>query len=118
MEIKRTILGAKIGTLEGEITIKLTDEEVESIYRERRLYYNIEDILSKLDEMLTEYEDRPDEYQTDFGITVGELRAKLEDDEWLKKTAEQFDKALDRNDGFMEYFWETAKSVIERRLED
>lgn len=105
------------------VEIELTEAELEQAYRERRRYYNIEDIKCKLEEILTEYEDYPDEYTTNISgiyasVTVGDIRAKLNDDEWLKVTAEQFDKALENNDGFMESFWLTAEYVIKDRLEE
>lgn len=121
MELKRKIAEGTVCT-QWQV-IKLTDEEIEQAYRERRLYYNIEDIKSKLEEILTEYEDYPDDYPTTIGgiytrVTVGDIRAKLNDTEWLRKTAERFDDALSDNDSFMDSFWKTAQEVIEEELEE
>lgn len=121
MELKRKIAEGTVCT-QWQV-IKLTDEEIEQVYRDRRLYYNIEDIKSKLEEILTEYEDYPDDYPTTIGgiytrVTVGDIRAKLNDTEWLRKTAERFDDALSDNDSFMDSFWKTAQEVIEEELEE
>lgn len=121
MELKRKIAEGTVCT-QWQV-IKLTDEEIEQVYRERRLYYNIEDIKSKLEEILTEHEDYPDDYLTTIGgiytrVTVGDIRAKLNDTEWLRKTAERFDDALSDNDSFMDSFWKTAQEVIEEELEE
>ena len=114
MEIKRKISDGSVKfptdpMKQTEFTITLTDEEIEQAYRERRLYYNIEDIKSKVENMIEEYEGEPEEEK---------LKAKLNDAEWLRDTAEWFDKALDNNDGFMESFWLTAEKVIKEGLED
>lgn len=116
MKIKREINGQ-------EVEITLTDAEIYAAYHEQKRNYSIEDIQTKLEEMLTKYEDYPDEYQTDIGgryrtITVGSLKKALNDAEWLNNTAECFEKALDKNDCFMDSFWGTAKYVIEDELED
>ena len=129
MEIKRNLRDPKqVKFIEDtiqktEIAIKLTDEEIEQAYRERQLYYNIEDIKSRLEDILTEYEDDPDDYPTTIGgiytrVTVGDIRAKLNDTEWLRKTAERFDDALSDNGSFMDSFWMTAQRVIEEELEE
>ncbi len=129
MEIKRNLRDPRqVKFIEDTIkatTIKitLTDEEIEEAYRERQLYYNIEDIKSRLEDILTEYEDNPDDYPTTIGgiytrVTVGNIRAKLNDTEWLRKTAERFDDALSDNGSFMDSFWMTAQRVIEEELEE
>jgi len=105
------------------IKITLTDEEIEQAYREQCLHYHIEDIKSRLEDILTEYEDYPDDHQTTIGgiytrVTVGDIRAKLNDTEWLRKTAERFDDALSDNGSFMDSFWMTAQRVIEEELEE
>ena len=38
------------------IEIELTEAELEEAYRERRRYYNMEDIKSKIENMIEEYE--------------------------------------------------------------
>ena len=107
MELKRKIAEGTVCT-QWQV-IKLTDEEIEQVYRERRLYYNIEDIKSKVESMIEEYEGEPEEEK---------LKAKLNDAEWLRDTAEWFDNALENNDGFMESFWMTAEEVIKEGLEE
>ena len=91
------------------IEFELTDLEIEDAYRERRRYYNMEDIRSKIENMIEEYEGEPEEEK---------LKAILEDEEKIRDLAEAFDNALDNNDGFMELFWMTAENVILDELED
>ena len=50
MEIKRSILGEKIGTISGEITIRLTDAEVEQIYKEHRIQIFMDEMKYALEE--------------------------------------------------------------------
>lgn len=91
------------------IEIELTEQEIEDAYRERRRYYNMEDIRSKLENMIEEYEGEPEEPI---------LKKFLEDDEAIRALAEDFDNALDENESFMESFWMTAEKVIEDAIED
>jgi len=91
------------------IEFELTDREIEDAYRERRRYYNMEDIKSKIENMIEEYEGEPEEEK---------LKAILEDEEKIRDLAETFDNALDNNDGFMESFWMTAENVILDELEE
>ena len=91
------------------IEFELTDREIEDAYRERRRYYNMEDIRSKLENMIEEYEGEPEEPT---------LRKFLEDEETIRDLAEDFDNALDENDSFMESFWMTAEAVIKDAIED
>lgn len=129
MEIKRNLRDPRQVTFtedtiqKTEIKIKLTDEEIEQAYREQCLNYHIDDIKSRLEDILTEYEDDPDDYPTTIGgiytrVTVGDIRAKLNDTEWLRKTAERFDDALSDNGSFMDSFWNMAQRVIEEELEE
>lgn len=102
-----------------EIKIKLTDAEIEQAYRERRLYYNMEDIRSRLEQNIDE--DDPDNKEVWIGsylkTTAGKIRELLADEEWIRKRAEKFDDALSNNDGFMESFWMTADQAIEDMIE-
>ena len=107
MELKRKIAEGTQCT-QWQV-IKLTDEEIEQVYRARRLYYNMEDIRSKIENMIEEYEGEPEEEK---------LKAILDDDEKIRDLAEAFDNALDNNDSFMESFWMTAEQVIKDELED
>lgn len=91
------------------IEFELTDREIEDAYRERRRYYNIEDIKSKIENMIEEYEGEPEEEK---------LKAILEDEEKIRDLADAFDNALDENDSFMESFWMTAENVILDELEE
>ena len=91
------------------VEIELTEAELEQAYRERRLYYNMEDIKSKIENMIEEYEGEPEEEK---------LKAILEDEEKIRDLAEAFDNALDNNDSFMESFWMTAENVILDELEE
>ena len=91
------------------IEIELTEQEIEDAYRERRRYYNMEDIRSKLENMIEEYEGEPEEPI---------LKKFLEDEEAIRDLAEDFDNALDENDSFMESFWMTAEAVIKDAIED
>ena len=119
MELKRKIAEGTECT-QWQV-IKLTDEEIEQVYRARRLYYNMEDIRHKLDGYLEEYEDEDDdeEVHIKYGVDVPlkVLRRVAHDDEWIKSTAEDFDNALSENDSFMESFWMTAEEVIGDCLE-
>ena len=89
--------------------IELTEQEIEDAYRERRRYYNMEDIRSKLENMIEEYEGEPEEPI---------LKKFLDDEEAIRDLAEDFDNALDENESFMESFWMTAEKVIEDAIED
>ena len=91
------------------IEIELTNQEIEDAYRERRRYYNMEDIKSKIENMIEEYEGEPEEEK---------LKAILEDEEKIRDLADAFDNALDENDSFMESFWMTAENVILDELEE
>ena len=91
------------------IEIELTDREIEDAYREKRRYYNMEDIRSKIENMIEEYEEEPEEEK---------LKALLDDDEKIRDLADEFDNALDENESFMESFWMTAENVILDELED
>lgn len=117
MKIKREIFRQKLEDNAGmsvtvspvEIEIELTDQEIEDAYRERRRYYNMEDIKSKLDSMIEEYEGEPEEEK---------LKAILADDEKIRDLADAFDNALSDNDSFMESFWITAENVIKDEMEE
>ena len=85
------------------IEFELTDREIEDAYREKRRYYNMEDIRSKIENMIEEYEEEPEEEK---------LKALLDDDEKIRDLADEFDNALDENESFMESFWMTAENVI------
>ena len=85
------------------IDFELTDREIEDAYREKRRYYNMEDIRSKIENMIEEYEEEPEEEK---------LKALLDDDEKIRDLADEFDNALDENESFMESFWMTAENVI------
>lgn len=125
MEIKRNLRDPRQVTFtedtiqKTEIKIKLTDEEIEQAYRERRLYYNMEDIRSRLEQNIDE--DDPDNKEVWIGsylkTTAGKIRELLADEEWIRKCAEKFDDALSNNDGFMESFWMTADQAIEDMIE-
>lgn len=91
------------------IEFELTDREIEDAYRERRRYYNMEDIRSKIENMIEEYEGEPEEEK---------LKVILEDEEKIRDLADAFDNALDENDSFMESFWMTAENVILDELEE
>ena len=91
------------------VEIELTNREIEDAYRERRRYYNMEDIKSKIENMIEEYEGEPEEEK---------LKAILEDEEKIRDLADAFDNALDENDSFMESFWMTAENVILDELEE
>ena len=91
------------------VEIELTEAELEEAYRERRRYYNTEDIKSKIENMIEEYEGEPEEEK---------LKAILEDEEKIRDLADAFDNALDENDSFMESFWMTAENVILDELEE
>ena len=101
-------------------TIELTDAEIEQAYRDRRLYYNMEDIKCKLEEFIGEEEDEPEDEPVyiDHGVEVlrKTLRRVLNDDEWVRNTARHFDDALEGNDSFMESFWLMAEYVIAEEL--
>ena len=100
-------------------TIILTDEEVERAYRERRLYYNMEDIRSKIEDFIGEDEPEDEPVYIDHGIEVSRatLRRVMDDEEWVRNTAQRFDNALEDNDSFMEDFWMTAEYVIAEELD-
>lgn len=102
------------------VEIELTDAEVEQVYRERRHYYNTEDIRSRLEQNVDDND--PDDKEIWIGsyieTTAGRVRELLADDEWVSKCAERFDDALSKNDGFMESFWMTADQAIEDMMED
>ena len=85
------------------IEIELTEQEIEDAYRERRRYYNMEDIRLKIENMIEEYEGEPEEEK---------LKVILDDEETIRNLAEAFDNALGNNDSFMESFWMTAEAVI------
>lgn len=91
------------------IEFELTDWEIEDAYRERRRYYNMEDIKSKIENMIEEYEGEPEEER---------LKVILENEEEIRDLADAFDNALDNNDSFMESFWMTAENVILDELEE
>lgn len=118
MELKRKIAEGTECTQYQ--VIKLTDEEIEQVYRARRLYYNMEDIRSRLEQNIDE--DDPDDkvaiwIGSYFKTTVGDVRKLLADEEWIRKCAEKFDDALSNNNGFMESFWMTVDQVIEDMIE-
>lgn len=102
------------------IEIELTDEEIEQAYREGRLYYNMEDIRSRLEQNIDDDDpDNKEVWVTNYmETTAGRIRELLADNEWIRKCAERFDDALGNNDGFMESFWMTADQVIEDMLEE
>ena len=91
------------------IEIELTDREIEDAYRERRRYYNMEDIKSKIENMIEEYEGEPEEEK---------LKALLEDEEEIRDLADEFDDALGDNDSYWESFWMTAENVILDEFEE
>lgn len=117
MELKRKIAEGTECT-QWQV-IKLTDEEIEKVYRARRLYYNMEDIKAKLEDFIGEDEPEDEPVYIDHGIEVSRktLRRVLNDEEWVKHTAEHFDRALEDNDSFMESFWLTAEYVIAEELD-
>lgn len=94
---------------ETKIEIELTDQEIEDAYRERRRYYNEEDIKHKAEDMIENTDDEP---------VKAKLTEKLKDSEWLRDTAELFDDALENNDSYWESFWLTAEFVIKEQIKD
>lgn len=117
IELKRNIAEGTVCTQYQ--VIKLTDEEIEQVYRARRLFYNMEDIKSKLEDFIGEDEPEDEPVYIDHGIEVSRatLRRVLNDEEWVRNTAERFDNALEDNDSFMESFWLTAEYVIAEELD-
>lgn len=107
-------------------TIELTDAEVEQAYRERRKYYFKSDIYHKINSMIGGTDDWTDEISCDdedeFEIGYAELTGKrlkeIVTDEWIESVAEDFENALDQNDGYWESYWITAEEVIEEAIED
>lgn len=114
MEIKRNLRDPRQVTFtedtiqKTEIKIKLTDEEIEQAYRERRRYYNMEDIKAKIEDMIEEYEGKPE---------AEKLNAILKDEEKIRDLADAFNNALDNNDSYWESFWMTAEYVIAEELD-
>ena len=101
-----------------ELRIPMTDSEIEQAYRERRLYYNIEDIKSRMETYIDD--DMDDDEVVEVGsveTTAGTVRKLLKNDEWLKSCAEYFDEKLSDNDSFMESFWLQAEYCIEESIE-
>lgn len=108
------------------VEIELTDDEVEKAYRERKSYYNREDLIHKIkaycDE--TDWEDEifaPDDMEVEIGnavITVAELQKKIDDPQWMDDLDDSFENALGNNDSYWESFWMTAEAVIEDAIEE
>ena len=90
-------------------TIELTDEELDYFYRVCKKFYRMEDIKSKLEEML---EDSEGEHEKE------KINSILADTERIESIAERFDHALDNNDSYWESYWLTAKYVIEDELKE
>ena len=91
MEIKRNILGEKIGTVAGEITIKLTDAEVEEIYKEHRIQIMIDWMTTLLEQ---------------YGFPE-------QDAETLRDMAEDFMDRMQNGDRLGEVEHETFETMME-----
>ena len=114
MKITRKVTdgSVKFGTTpetQTQMEITLTEEEIERIYRERRHYYNCEDIKAKIEDMIEEYEGEPEEQK---------LRNILADEKKIGEMADWFDEALSDNDSFMESFWIIAEYIIKDTIDE
>lgn len=107
-------------------TIELTDAEIEQAYRIRRKYYAKADLYHKINSMIGAPDDWEDEISCDdedeFEIGDAELTGKrlkeIVTDEWISDLADDFENALDQNDGYWESYWITAEECIEEAIED
>jgi len=104
----------ELGGQNHVMEIELTCEEVEHIYRERQRYYQIEDIKCRIEGAI---ENADDEKQIYIGNTC------MAADEWqnldektLADLADQFDRAINNNDSWMEAYWRTIDAVLEDKF--
>ena len=108
------------------IEIELTDEEVQDAYRERKIWFNKQDLIHKIKSYCDEddWENEifaPDDDVVEIGkvsITVAELQRKINDPKFMEDLELEFQDALDNNDSFWESFWMSAEYVIEDALEN
>lgn len=83
-----------------DILLKVSNSDKEKAYRERKKDYEVEDLASKLEEMLElEAGELPDEYRA-----------------IAKGAVDDFEKALANNDSFWESYWCTAEFVLKDAL--
>ena len=109
MKITREFCGQKI-------EIELTGMELWDAYSEERKTLQKQDIRDTLQEMYSE--DDPDSNYVTTGVNVGDVRKVVNDDEWLGKAAERFEKALGRHDEYWDCYWQTAKYVCKELLKE
>lgn len=106
------------------LEIELTEDEIDKAYRERKAYFNREDLIHKIKDYCHEsdWEDeifRPDEDMIEIGrtkISVADLQRKIDSREFMDELERKFQDALDNNDSFWESFWLTAEDVIEEEI--
>jgi len=116
MEIKRNLGDASVvfptdPLRQTEFTVRLTDWEIEKIYRERQRYYQIEDIKSRIEEAIEDADDESEVYIGNTCMTADEWLNL--DEELLAELAERFDKAINNNDSWMDSYWRTMDYVLE-----
>lgn len=108
------------------LEIELTEDELDKAYRERKAYFNREDLIHKIKDYCDEsdWENeifRPDEDMIEIGrrkISVAELQKKIDSPEFMDDLERKFQNALDNNDSYWESFWLTAEDVIEDAFEE
>lgn len=106
------------------LEIELTEDEIDKAYRERKAYFNREDLIHKIKDYCDEedWEDeifRPDDDMIEIGktkISVADLQRKIDDPVFMDDLERKFQNALDNNDSYWESFWLTAEAVIEEEL--
>jgi len=134
MQITRQILAQRIEDNVGAstkvdpitITIDLTEQEIEAIYRLREEYYNKCDLYNKLNNMIGNDDDCDteiscsdiDEFEIGSVTVTGKKLKEIVTPEFMDGLVDVFQDALGRNDGYWESFWMTAEEVIEEAIED
>ena len=113
MKIYRTING-------NETMIELTDAEIESAYRDRKKFYEKCDLVQGIG-MATDldyYDDQlivEDAKEVEVGrrlLTGKQLKDLIEDKDFMDKSVDRFEHALDNVDTYNECYWEIAETVI------
>lgn len=98
------------------IEIELTGRELFDAHEEYQRDSRKTDMRDTLLEMFDD--DDPDSNYVDTGINVGDVRKVVNNDEWLAKAAERFEKAIGRHDEYWDCYWQTAKYVCKELLKE
>lgn len=101
--------------------IKLTDEEMRRVFYYVEHHYDMEDVRQMISELFDEDDSDDTMCHGWYGMpdmTVGELKAIMDDDTKISNMAEIARDAMSNSDTFMDCLWECIKYGIAEELKE